>query len=335
MALHRSTGRWQLGLALALITAGCWATLPAALKIVLADIDAVSLTWLRFVIAAAALGLWLGFRGRLRAYRGLSGRGWILLAVAAIMLIGNYLLYLIGVDRTTPGNAQLLIQAAPLLMALGGIFVFGERYNRWQWLGMVAIVLGLGLFLVDQGGNPGIRDYRQGSLIVLLAALAWALYALAQKQLLNDLGSAQILLFIYVAAALILLPLVDSQALLALTGLPLLLALYASANTLIAYGAFAEALAHWEASRVSAILATTPLLAVLCVELVHAMAPQLLAPERIHLLGWIGAVLVVIGSGLASLARKRALELPTATVLDSDDPSPPPSASGETANARR
>lgn len=322
MAPHRSSGRWQLGLALALITAGCWATLPAALKIALSAIDPYSLTWLRFLFACLALGLWLAARGQLRAYRSLAGRHWGLLLVAAILLIANYLLYLIGVDRTTPGNAQLLIQAAPMLMALGGIVWFGERYNRWQWLGMAAIVLGLGLFITDQGEYSGIAGYGAGSLIVLLAALAWALYALAQKQLLNHLGSAQVLLFIYFAAAVLLWPFADADAILALSGLPLAMILYACANTLVAYGAFAEALAHWEASRVSAVLATTPLMAVLCVELVHALMPQWLAPEQIRSLGWIGAGLVVVGSGLASLARRRALELPVIDAEAADDTAP-------------
>ena len=35
MSLHASSGRWRLGLALALITALCWATLPVALKLTL------------------------------------------------------------------------------------------------------------------------------------------------------------------------------------------------------------------------------------------------------------------------------------------------------------
>src|SRR6185295_2354036 len=49
-----------------------------------------------------------------RALRGLAPRHWALLALAALMLTGNYVFYLLGVKYTTPANAQLLIQAAPL-----------------------------------------------------------------------------------------------------------------------------------------------------------------------------------------------------------------------------
>ncbi|MBX3726571.1 MAG: DMT family transporter [Xanthomonadales bacterium] len=329
MALHRSSGRWRLGLALALVTAGFWATLPAALKIALDAIDPWTLTWIRFLFAFVVLATWLGLRGGLAAFQGLSRGHWLLLGLAAIALTGNYVLYLLGLGRTTPGNAQLLIQAAPLLMALGGLWLFRERYGAWQWLGMAGIVAGLGLFFADQVRTRGEAGYVTGSVLVLFAAIAWAVYALAQKQLLNRLGSAAILLAIYLFASLALWPLADPGALLGLRGLPLLMVAYACINTLGAYGAFAEALAHWEASRVSAVLALTPLLAVATVETVHALAPELIAAERITTLGWIGAAMVVTGSAMTSLLRHRAAELPLAPDAGDDRrPSPantPPS----------
>lgn len=305
MALHTTSGRWRLGLALALLTAGLWATLPAALKIALGSLDAWTLTWVRFLFAFLVLGGWLGARGRLSSLRGLRRRDWFLLLLAAFTLIGNYLLYLLGVQYTTPGNAQLLIQAAPLLMALGGIVVFGERYSPGQWLGMAGIVAGLCLFFADQAGTGrGGGHYVPGSVLVLLGALSWAVYALAQKQLLNRLGSPVILLVIYAVASIVLAPWADAGAVLRLEGLGLLMVLYAAMNTLAAYGAFAEALAHWEASRVSAVLAVTPLLALATVELVHHLAPRVLAGETIHAMGWAGAALVVTGSCMSALLRR-------------------------------
>ena len=55
MALHQASGRWKLGLLLALVTAACWATLPVALKITLGALDPYTLTWFRFVLAGGAL----------------------------------------------------------------------------------------------------------------------------------------------------------------------------------------------------------------------------------------------------------------------------------------
>jgi drug/metabolite transporter (DMT)-like permease len=219
-------------------------------------------------------------------------------------LVGNYLGYLLGVQYTSPGNAQLLIQLAPLLMALGGIFVFKERFARGQWFGLAIILLGLGLFFSEQlqGLITGSSRYLLGSAFVGAAAISWASYALIQKQLLMRLDSHQILTVIYLLSALMLWPFAKISTLLLLDGLQWALVLFCCANTLIAYGAFAEALAHWQASRVSAILATTPLLCLLAVAGVHALWPQAIAAEHVTLLGLVGAVLVMAGSTISSLS---------------------------------
>ena len=318
MTLHRASGHWRLGLTLTVITALCWATLPIALKIALDVLDPITLTWFRFLVAALFTAAWLGLRGKLRGpragYGGLGRRGWLMLLVAAVMLVGNYVFYLLGVQHTTPANAQLLIQLAPLLMALGGIWVFGERFRAAQWIGLALLAIGMALFFVDQWAAAhqqrvvdamdlprSTTRYALGSALVIVGAIVWAVYALLQKQLLVKLGSMQILLFIYVVASMMLLPFAHPATLLQLDALHWAVLAFCAFNTIGAYGAFAEALAHWEASRVSAILATTPLLCIAAITGVHALWPQWLAPERITALGWIGASLVVAGSAAVSL----------------------------------
>jgi len=306
MTLHRASGHWRLGLTLTVITALCWATLPIALKIALDVLDPITLTWFRFLVAALFTAAWLGLRGKLRGpragYGGLGRRGWLMLLVAAVMLVGNYVFYLLGVQHTTPANAQLLIQLAPLLMALGGIWVFGERFRAAQWIGLALLAIGMALFFADQlAAAARAPGYVLGSALVIVGAIVWAVYALLQKQLLVKLGSMQILLFIYVVASMMLLPFAHPATLLQLDALHWAVLAFCAFNTIGAYGAFAEALAHWEASRVSAILATTPLLCIAAITGVHALWPQWLAPERITALGWIGASLVVAGSAAVSL----------------------------------
>lgn len=310
--LHRASGRTRLGLVLSLVTALCWATLPVALKVTLQALDPLTLTWFRFLVAAVLTLAWLGARGRLAGVGALGARGWTMLLVAAAMLVGNYVFYLLGVGRTSPGNAQLIIQLAPLLMALGGIVVFGERFRAAQWLGMALLVGGLALFFRDQlahvdatPGHGGAGAYLAGSLLVVLAAVVWAVYALAQKQLLVRLGSMQILAVIYVVAAVLLWPFAHPSHLARLDAAQWWLLAYCALNTVVAYGAFAEALAHWEASRVSAVLAVTPLLCLGVVALVHAAWPSMLAPEPMSAVGWLGAVLVVAGSTAVSLLGRR------------------------------
>ena len=307
MAMHQASGRWKLGLLLALLTAACWATLPVALKITLEVLDPLTLTWFRFVVAAGVMLAWLAARGGLVAFATLDRKRWWLLLAAALLLIGNYVFYLLGVQQTSPGNAQLLIQLAPLLMALGGIVVFRENYRAGQWLGLAVIAGGLLLFFQDQNAHSqaGARQYATGSALVALAAVVWAGYALIQKQLLLRLSSPAILLFIYIVASVVLLPLAHPARLLALDARHWWLLGYCALNTLVAYGAFAEALAHWQASRVSTILALTPLLSLAVIAGVHALWPSAIAAEHVAWLGYIGALLVVAGSAMSSLLGNR------------------------------
>jgi len=301
--LHQASGQWKLGLMLALVTAACWATLPVALKLSLQVIDPLTLTWFRFAFAAVIMLLWLGRQRQLAPIAALRGKHRLLLLAATVLLLGNYVGYILGVQFTTPGNAQLLIQLAPLLMAVGGVWVFKERFLAGQWLGLAVIVLGLGLFFRDQlfGGLVRGDAYLLGSAIVAAAAVAWAAYALIQKQLLLRLNSQQVLTAIYVVSALLLWPLAHPSALAKLDALHWGLVLFCALNTLVAYGAFAEALEHWQASRVSAVLATTPMLCLLSVAAVHALWPSVIAPEHVSAVGFLGAGLVVLGSAMTSL----------------------------------
>ena len=302
MALHQASGRWRLGLAMALLTALSWASLPVALKITLEQLDPYTLTWFRFLVAALFMLAWLGARRGFGGFAGLGAGRWGMLFVAALALIGNYVFYLLGVQHTTPGNAQLLIQLAPLLMALGGIFVFREPYQPAQWAGLGVIVLGLALFFREQLVHAvSGRDYAFGSALVVVAAIVWALYALIQKQLLVRLDSPSIQLFIYALAAVVLLPMAHPRAVLALDARHGWLLAFCSVNTLVAYGAFAEALAHWQASRVSAILAVTPLLSLATIAALHSVSPASIAAETVGAIGYAGALLVVAGSAMCSL----------------------------------
>ena len=127
MILHTTTGRWRLGAALACTTMLVWGMLPLALKIVLGVLDATTIIWFRMGVSALLIGGLLAWRGRLPRLGTLSRRGWALLAVAVGGIASNFWAFMLGLDLTSPGNAQVLSQLGPVLLALGGLVVFGER----------------------------------------------------------------------------------------------------------------------------------------------------------------------------------------------------------------
>lgn len=307
MSLHQTSGRWRLGLALSLVTTFLWGILPIALSVALQALDVYTVTWFRFVLAFGLLGVYLAARKQLPEPEKLRSASLGLLAIATIFLGLNYLLFLQGMVQTSPTNAQVLIQLAPVLMGLGALAVFKERYTFHQWVGLGVLSLGLALFFHEQLKMviAAPTTYLLGNGLLVIAAATWAIYALAQKQLLQKLPSSTIMLVIYGGCGILFSPLATPQPLLMLSPLQWGMLLFCGLNTLIAYGAFAEALEHWEASRVSAVLALTPIVTLISVWAVSLLVPTLIAPEHLTILGVLGAVLVVAGSSAIALGKNR------------------------------
>jgi len=305
MALHRPSGRWHLGLGLSLITVCMWGALPIALKITLQEMDGLTITWYRFFVAALLLGSYLGARRQIPSLRGRAPAVYLLLVLAILGLGCNYVFYILGLFRVSPGAAQVLIQLAPALSMLGFLVVFKERFSAIQWSGLVVMTSGMLLFfhnkLVEILTTFG--DYSVGAVLITLAALTWAIYALAQKQLLNAMSSAEILIVVYCGSTLLLLPSAEPATILQLGDLHLGLLAFCAVNTLVAYGAFSEALSHWEASRVSAVISLTPMATLLLTGIGSALWSEVVPPEELTGLAWAGAVLVVTGSMMTALGR--------------------------------
>jgi drug/metabolite transporter (DMT)-like permease len=109
---------------------------------------------------------------------------------------------------------------------------------------------------------------------------------------------------LYVGASIALLPAATPAAIFDLDGLQLGMLAFCCANTLIAYGAFGEALHYWDVSRVSAVLSTAPLVTIGSMWLIERAGLSLVAPEGLNALSIVGALAVVAGSMTSALAAR-------------------------------
>jgi len=283
-----------------------------ALSGILARLDPLTITGVRFVVSTVVLAAALGLG---RSWPKLAGAGrssLLLLGVATVFLAANYLTYILGLHYTTPADAQVLIQAAPLLLALSGVFVFREPFSRVQWIGFAVLVAGIALFsaarLGGALGDPG--RHLAGNGMIAVAAVTWAVYGMAQKQLLRVLPSQHIMLCIYAGCALLFVPLAEISALAGLDGTGWALLVFCALNTVVAYGCFSEALQHWEASRVSAVLAVTPLATLGFQRLCVLVWPDFDPGPPLDATAVLGACTVVAGSLITSLGAPSRAEVP-------------------------
>ncbi|MEH2055367.1 MAG: DMT family transporter [Nostoc sp.] len=305
MSLHQTSGRWRLGLALSLLTVLLWGILPIALAVTLQVLDVYTVIWFRFLVSFLMLAVYLGIRGKLPKLEQLRSASWKLLALATLFLGINYFLFMQGLALTSPANAEVLIQLSSLLLGLGGLVIFKERYRLYQWIGVSVMTCGYLLFFREQLTNliTAHGTYILGSVLIALGATAWAIYALAQKQLLQSLSSPSIMLTIYGGCALLFTPLARVKSLFILDTFHLGMLVFCALNTLIAYGAFAESLEHWEASRVSAVLALAPIVTLISVAVVLVITPSWTPPENFTFIAMLGAGLVVTGSVTIALGK--------------------------------
>ncbi len=314
MSRHEPSGRIGLGLALATVTMVLWGSLPIGLQGALRELDPVTLTTVRMLVAGAVLGAVLAARRELPTWAGLRAAGLGLFVFAVVMLTTNFTAFIYGLDLTSASNAQMMIQLGPLLLGVGGLFVFGERYTRLQWLGVAVLVSGLGLFFA---GNLDVPDaarsrYVMGTGIMVVAAVTWAAYGLAQKQLLHVLPSQPLMCVIYAACGFLLLPASTPGNLAAVSGVGWLWVAYCAGNTLIGYGAFSMALEHAPASRVSAILAVTPVMTLVFARVAAEIWPAAFAVEVLSPGQWVGGFAVVAGSLATTLGAARPDASPSA-----------------------
>ncbi|TLX59500.1 EamA family transporter [Stutzerimonas nosocomialis] len=301
--MHISSGRWLYGFSLALLTAFLWGVLPVKLKQVLQVMDPVTVTWYRLLVAGSVLLAFLAATRRLPSFRPLGRTGLALVLLAVCGLTTNYVLYLMGLNLLTPGTTQLVLQVAPILLLLSSLVIFKERFSLGQGLGLLVLLAGFALFfserLVELFSSLGA--YTLGVLTVLAAAACWAFYGLAQKQLLTVWSSLQVMMVIYLSCTALLTFWAHPLQLLELSPLQGWLLAACCLNTLIGYGAFAEALAHWEASKVSATLAVQPLFTFAAVAVAALLWPSYVQPEEIDWVGYLGAFLVMAGSAITAL----------------------------------
>lgn len=296
--IHTPTGNWKYALLLTLFSALLWGMLPIALKAMMSYMDPYTITWYRFLFAGMVSFTVLSFKKGLPQLRQTNSQQAVILFIACIGLCGNYILYLMGLHRTGPGAAQVLIQLAPIMLLLGGVIIFREEFGVRQLIGLICILTGFVLFFQHrlQEIFTSLTEYTLGVILIIGASATWAVYALAQKQLLKRFNSQQILLLIYFSGALLLLPIAAPGRLVVLDLNGLLLLAFCGANTLLAYGCFAEALEHWEASKISAVLAIVPLLTLAFMELLISIYPGVLSPEKITWISYCGAMVVVAGT---------------------------------------
>lgn len=293
-----------LGFIFALITAMAWGSLPLALRQVMSAMNAQTIVWYRFLIATLALLLLLAYKKKLPKLTDM--RGYIGLAVVGVLgLAGNFFLFNSSLNYIEPAVTQIFIHLSSFGMLICGVLVFKEKLGLHQKIGILLLLVGLGLFFNDRFDVfTGLNDYSTGVLLSVSAALVWVAYGMAQKLMLRKFSSQQILLMMYFGCALVFTPMAEFSQVQGLTPFAWGCFIYCCCNTMIGYGAYAEALNRWDVSKVSVVVTLVPLFTILFSHIAHAMSPTHFAAPELNNISYLGAFVVVCGAILSAIGHK-------------------------------
>lgn len=290
------------GVFFAFTTAALWGLLPIAMKIALRDFAPGSIVWFRFLFAFAALWLFLSFK-RQRPHT-LLIKPPLFGILAGLCLSGNYYYFVRGVGDSSPSNAAVLIQIAPVLVVLIGVGVFKERFSRQQGGGLAVAAIGFFLFFRDQQASAvDLELYTTANGFVLLAGVLWAAYMTFQKSLAPKYEAQHLNLLVYGIASLVLVSAVhwDDYVRAGAAGWGLLV--FLGINTLLAYGFLAEAIKYIPLWLISVIVTLNPFITLVAMRILPAVQPGLVEAEHIGALGYLGAVTAI--GGVTLVIRKK------------------------------
>lgn len=182
------------GFGLGLAAAACWGLAPVATKGALAGFSPEVVGVARLCSAALCFRV-LGGRGT----RWLPADGWSWLAGVALGI--DFLLFNYGLRLTTAALAGLLVNFSQVASVILARLLLGEAVTGRRLIGTACTLAGVGLVNTPGGLDDG--GSLLGNVLVMLASVAWTLYAVAQRRVTRTTGIFQLLAPIFGGAALV------------------------------------------------------------------------------------------------------------------------------------
>jgi len=167
-----------------------WALNFSVVKASLSEIDIYSFNAIRFILAAGLIWGIMLFRG---VNVHIPKSDW--LPLLGIGLIGNVLyqwLFIVGIDLTLSANAAVMLGTIPIWIAIFSHLFTDEKMTRLKAIGVILAFSGVAA-IVGGGSNPIslVSDTFRGDLIIVCAAVTWAIFTIRSKQFLKRYSALQ------------------------------------------------------------------------------------------------------------------------------------------------
>jgi drug/metabolite transporter (DMT)-like permease len=185
-----------------------------------------------------------------------------LLGVGLLGLVGNQILFMIGLSLTSVAHAAVITGLSPVLVLVGAVITGVERITVWRVVGLLTAACGIAVLQFSRGASGGATWI--GDAIMLVSVVVFAGFNLLGKPIAERFGSLKMNAFAYGGAGLLALPVVAYNwnrsahaSSLAWIGVVYM----AACSSVVGYLIYGHALRHLPASRVAVVVYLQPLLA--------------------------------------------------------------------------
>lgn len=220
-----------------------------------------------------------------------------LLLLAIFGVATNQLLFLKGLNITTPINAAIMMITTPILVLIISAIILKEKVSILNITGILLGFIGAAsLLLIKSDFSFGSETF-YGDLFVFINALSWGIYLVLVKPFMKLYNTVTILKWVFLFGFFIVLPFgYDQVAAINITSFTPIIWLFVLyvviTTTVIAYLLNTYALKELSSSVVSAYIYLQPILAAII-----ALAAE---KDKLHPVKIISAGLIFIGVYLAS-----------------------------------
>ena len=168
--------RRSSGLLYGLGAYGSWGLFPAFFPL-LAPAGAFEVLAHRILWTLAFMAVFIVIVRRVGDLRTISGRVWLLLALAALLISVNWAVYIYAVTNGHVVDAALGYFVTPLVSVAIGVLLFREKLNKVQFVALVIAVVAVLILAVQVGAPPWVA---------LALAFSFGIYGAVKKLVPTD-----------------------------------------------------------------------------------------------------------------------------------------------------
>lgn len=182
------------------ILVGVSAVSTASLLIRLSSAPALAIAAYRLLFATIILLPFFLITGGMRELRALSLRGFLVLIGVGLVLAAHFGSWITSLKVTSVASSVILVNVAPIFVAVLSHFYLKERTTRRVWLGILTAFSGAAIIALGDLGRG--EDSLLGDLLAVVGAVMLSLYLLAGRRIRQKLGLLAYVTPVYAVSAL-------------------------------------------------------------------------------------------------------------------------------------